>query len=77
MAKPIDQILSRDMSRRKFLLSLGFGLVSVFGFGRIIELLTGQSPHKNIAGHSSTQFVYSGGDYSGTSNPKLAARKST
>jgi hypothetical protein len=63
MAKPLDQLMQKDMTRKEFLLTLSLGVVSIFGFGRIIELLTGHSLHKNISAHS--ELGYNSGDYGG------------
>lgn len=62
MAKPLDQLMQKEMDRKEFLLTLGLGIVSIFGFGRIIELLTGHSLHKNISSHTEG---YNSGDYGG------------
>jgi len=62
MAKPIDHLLQKEMTRQEFMLTLGLATASVFGIGRIIELLTGHGLHKNISSHS---VGYSSGDYGG------------
>jgi hypothetical protein len=43
MAKPIDKLLQKEVTRKEFLTLSGFGLASVFGFGTIVKLLTGHS----------------------------------
>ena len=42
MTRPLDQLLQREMDRKEFLLTLGFGLASLFGFSTIIHLLSGK-----------------------------------
>jgi hypothetical protein len=63
MAKPLDQLMQKDMSRAEFLATMGLGVASVLGFGRIVELLTGRSLHKNLSSHANVG--YSSGDYGG------------
>jgi hypothetical protein len=51
MAKPIDQIMQKEMTRQEFLMTLGLGLASIMGFSTIIHLLTGRS----VGNHLSSQ----------------------
>jgi len=48
MARPLDQLMQKEMTRKEFLLTLSLAVVSVFGFGRLVELFTGHSVHRNI-----------------------------
>ena len=43
MTKPIDLLLQKEMSRKEFLATLGFGLASIMGFSTVVHLLTGKS----------------------------------
>jgi hypothetical protein len=43
MAKPIAVLMQKEMSRKEFLATLGFGLAAIMGFSSIIHLLTGKS----------------------------------
>jgi hypothetical protein len=43
MSKPIEAIMQKDMTRKEFLATLGFGMAAVLGFSNIIRLLTGKS----------------------------------
>ena len=61
MARPLDQLMQKEMSRKEFLLTLGLGVISIFGFSRLVELFTGHSVHKNINSH----VGYDGADYGG------------
>jgi hypothetical protein len=72
MSKPIEAIMQKEMSRQEFMLTLGLGLTSVLGFGRIIELLTGHSFKNNVASHAS--YGYSSGSYGGATE---AGKKQT
>lgn len=42
MTKPIHAILEKEMTRKEFLTTLGFGVISIMGFSTIIHLLTGK-----------------------------------
>ena len=64
MAKPLDTLLQREMSRKEFLATLGFGLASVMGFSSLIHLLTGKSLNSRLHGSSTTGYgasPYGGG----------------
>ena len=61
MSKPIDQLLKREMNRKEFLMTLGFGMASIMGFSTIIRLLTGKSVehhlHRQVgSGYSSSSY---------------------
>lgn len=47
MTQHIDHIMQKEMSRKEFLATLGFGMASIMGFSSIIHMLTG----KSIGGH--------------------------
>lgn len=72
--KPLDQLMQKEMTRKEFLLTLSLGIVSIFGFGRIVELFTGHSVHKNISSHS---VGYDSGNYGGNKPTKTAAKLTT
>lgn len=54
MNKPIDALLQKEMSRKEFLATLGFGLASILGFSTIIHLLTGKTFSSHIKGQTAT-----------------------
>jgi hypothetical protein len=58
MPKPIDALLQKEMSRKEFLMMLGFGLASVMGFSTILRLLTGKSLDRNhaVSGYGSSSY---------------------
>ncbi len=68
MSKPINTLMQKEMTRSEFLSTLGLGMLSVFGFSAVIELLTGKSIHHRIT----QNFGYSSGDYGGTKNKQVA-----
>ncbi len=51
MTKQIESILHKEMSRKEFLATLGFGVASIFGFSTIIHLLTGKSLSTELRRH--------------------------
>jgi hypothetical protein len=53
MSKPIDALLQKEMSRKEFLATLGFGLASVMGFSTLLHLLTGKSFSSQLEHHQS------------------------
>jgi hypothetical protein len=62
MARPIDELLKKEMTRREFLATLGFGVGSMLGLSTVIHMLTG----KSLTRHSLTyRNVYNQGRYAG------------
>jgi hypothetical protein len=53
MSKPIDAILQKEMSRKEFLATLGFGLASIMGFSTLLHLLTGKSFNSHLSQNNS------------------------
>lgn len=64
MQKPLNQLMQKEMSRKEFLATLGFGMASIMGFSTIIHLVTGKSlTHKGIS--QSNSYGYGGSPYGG------------
>jgi hypothetical protein len=64
MTKPLDQLMQKEMTRKEFLTTLGFGLASLMGLSTIIHMLTGKSlTHNGVVRH--TSFGYGGSVYGG------------
>lgn len=63
MTKPIDTLLRKEMSRKEFLATLGFGAASILGFSTIIKLLSGKSASDHL-GHAARG--YGSNTYGGT-----------
>jgi len=59
----INDLLHKDMTRKEFLATVGFGLASVFGLSAILKLLTG----KGLEAQRS-DYGYGGGPYGGRKN---------
>ena len=49
MNKPLDTLMQREMTRKEFVATLGFGAATLLGFGSLIKFLkpvqTAQSQH--------------------------------
>ncbi len=43
MQKNITDIMQREMTRKEFIATLGFGVASIMGFSTILHMLTGKS----------------------------------
>ena len=57
----IQPLMQKEMSRKEFLLTLGLGMASIFGFSTIIHLLTGKSVESRFkqrvgSGYSSNDY---------------------
>lgn len=56
----LNDLIQKDMTRREFLATLGFGLASLFGLATILKLLGKENPlHQDSVG-------YGGGAYGGS-----------
>jgi hypothetical protein len=42
MSQIITDVMQKEMTRKEFITTLGFGLLSIFGFSTIVHLLTGR-----------------------------------
>ena len=63
MNKPLDTLLQREMTRKEFITTLGFGMASVLGFSHIIQLLTGRSARRHL--NRQVGFGYGSTPYGG------------
>ncbi len=57
----ITDLMQKEMTRKEFLATLGFGAATVFGFGAILQLLGKKSPLQN----QTSRYGYGGGVYGG------------
>ncbi len=53
LSTPIQNLLSKQVSRKQFLLILGFSIVSILGFSSIVHFFTGRRPGNHIAQNTS------------------------
>jgi hypothetical protein len=65
MAKPIDTLLQKEMSRKEFLATLGFGLASIMGFSTLIHLFTGKSFNSHLDQQNQVSHGYGSSVYGG------------
>ncbi len=64
MNKNLDVLMQKEMSRKEFMMTLGFGLASIMGFSTIVRLLTGKSADHHLMGRTSNGYgstPYGGG----------------
>ena len=61
VSQRFQSLLEQEVSRKQFLGLLLMAVGSIFGFGTIIKLLTGRSPHI----HQMEQGGYGSSDYGG------------
>jgi hypothetical protein len=57
----LEPLLQKEMDRKEFLITLGLGLASIFGFSTIIHMLTGKTVGSHINktmdhGYGSTNY---------------------
>ena len=62
--KPITAVMQKEMTRKEFLATMGFGLAGILGFSNIIRLLTGKSFESHLRSSASVGYgssAYGGG----------------
>ena len=64
MSKPLDAIMQKEMDRKEFLTTVGFGLASLLGFSTVMQLL-GRSNHSTLFGSQSVGQGYGASAYGG------------
>lgn len=69
MSKPIEDLLHKEMDRKEFLATVGFGLASLLGFSTVLQLL-GKN-HGGLFGSAPVDSGYGASAYGG--NSKSAA----
>lgn len=57
MQKHLNELVQKEMSRKEFLATVGFGLASIFGLSTILRML-GHKPAHTAQGYGSS--VYGG-----------------
>lgn len=59
MNKQVNALLQKEMNRKEFLTTMGFGVASIFGFSTVIRMLNGKSTgfHRNAShGYGSSAY---------------------
>lgn len=68
MNKQVSTLLEKQMTRKEFMATLGFGAATVFGFGSIIKVLTGAAnptTSRVASGQKSASRGYGSSAYGG------------
>lgn len=58
----INDLLQKEMTRKEFIATLGFGVATIMGFASILQLLGKKNP---LQQHASSYYGYGGGVYGG------------
>lgn len=66
MTKPLTIIMEKEMSRKEFLATLGFGAASVMGFSGLLKMLTGKSLGSSLGLQHSSSSGYGSSAYGGS-----------
>lgn len=56
----VQELLQKEMSRKEFLATIGFGVASVFGLSAVLKIAGVQAPH-NIQKNGYGSSAYGGG----------------
>ena len=62
MQKPLQTLLEKEMTRKEFMATLGFGAASVLGFGSLLKLMGVGS---QISNHNHVSTGYGSSVYGG------------
>lgn len=67
MSKPLDHLLQKEMSRKEFLATMGFGVASVMGLSTLLQAVTGKSIMPSVLGSTqkSQGYGYGSSPYGG------------
>ena len=58
----IQDLMQKEMTRKEFLATLGFGVATIFGFSSLLQLLGKKNP---LEQHNQVSLGYGGGSYGG------------
>lgn len=61
----INELMQKDMTRKEFLATVGFGVATIFGFSALLRLLTGKD---NNPFQQQNTLGYGNGAYGGRKN---------
>jgi hypothetical protein len=59
----INELMQKEMTRKEFLATMGFGVATIFGFSTLLGLLTGKS--NPFQQQQASSMGYGGGPYGG------------
>lgn len=63
MQKQLNSIMQKEMTRKEFLATVGFGVATLFGAGAVIRLLTGKQ--QAAIGQQQPSLAYGSNVYGG------------
>lgn len=63
----LQELMQKEMTRKEFLATVGFGVASIMGFSVILRLLGKQNPL-----HQQAELGYGGGVYGGKKTSSLS-----
>lgn len=66
----LNGIMHKEMTRKEFLATLGFGIATIMGFSTLLRLLTGKD---NNPFHQQQTMGYGNGAYGGSANRRPQA----
>ena len=61
MNKQINTLLQKEMNRKEFLATMGFGVASIFGLSTILQVLGGKP--SSLTNHRKSTFGYGSSPY--------------
>jgi Trp operon repressor len=53
MQNQLNELLQKEMSRKEFIATLGFGVASIFGLSTLLKIFTGK---KSVVGYGSSSY---------------------
>ena len=59
----LNDLMQKEMTRKEFIATLGFGAATIFGLGGLLQFLGKESPFQQQ--RSSSSLAYGGGVYGG------------
>ena len=60
--KNLQTLMQKEMTRKEFIVTLGFGIATIFGLSALIQLITGKD---NPLRQNNASLNYGGGAYGG------------
>lgn len=66
--KQLNQLMQKEMTRKEFLGTLGFGIATIFGFSALLRMVTGKD---NNPFHQQSKVGYGNGAYGGNTTDSV------
>ena len=61
----LNNLMEKEMSRKEFLATLGFGVASILGFSTILKFLFNKGQHSHGVSSANTPMTYGASVYGG------------